>query len=221
MPGRQKSLIGTVVADKMEKTVVVAVETTSRHRIYHKIFKRTKRYMAHDDRLGAKLGDMVRILETRPLSRHKRWRVAEVLQRSEVAEVAPKEIDAELLERLREKPAETEPDAAVAAAAPAAAETPTAEVEAPAEADAPTEVEASAEAAVPTEVEGGEAEAGAAEATADAGEGASASPDSPESPESPDSPDSLDSPDSPEGPDEADAAGEATDGESAEERGQP
>src|SRR3990172_12321317 len=99
MPGRQKSLIGTVVSDKMDKTVTVAVGSTRRHPLYHKIMQRTKRYLAHDDRLGAKPGDLVRIVETRPLSRHKRWRVIEIVTRGEVAEIAPREIDAEYLGR--------------------------------------------------------------------------------------------------------------------------
>jgi len=93
MAGQRKSLTGTVVSDKMDKTVVVVVETTTRHRLYHKILKRSRRYLAHDDRFDAKPGDLVRILETRPLSRHKRWRVVEILQRGEVAEIAPQEID--------------------------------------------------------------------------------------------------------------------------------
>lgn len=105
----QKSITGTVVSDKMEKTIIVQVATTTRHRIYKKIMRRTKRYMAHDDHLGAKLGDTVRIVETRPLSRHKRWRVAEIVERGEVAEIAPSEIDAEYLSRPREK--DTPPEA--------------------------------------------------------------------------------------------------------------
>ena len=82
MPERRKSMTGTVVSDKMDKTVVVVVETTTRHRLYHKILRRSKRYLAHDDRFEAKPGDLVRILETRPLSRHKRWRVAEVIEKA-------------------------------------------------------------------------------------------------------------------------------------------
>jgi small subunit ribosomal protein S17 len=99
----QKSITGTVVSDKMAKTVIVQVASTTRHRIYKKIMRRTKRYLAHDDRLGAKPGDTVRIVETRPLSRLKRWRVAEIVERGEVAEIAPREIDAEYLSRRREK----------------------------------------------------------------------------------------------------------------------
>ncbi len=103
MPGQRKSMTGKVVSDKMDKTVVVVVESTTRHRLYHKILRRTKRYLAHDDRLDAKPGDLVRILETRPLSRNKRWRVTEILRRGEVAEIAPREIDSEYLGTKREK----------------------------------------------------------------------------------------------------------------------
>lgn len=122
----QKSITGTVVSDKMAKTVIVQVATTTRHRLYKKIMRRTKRYLAHDDRLGAKPGDTVRIVETRPLSRLKRWRVAEIVQRGEVAEIAPGEIDAEYLSRHREKeapPAPAPASDAFAGAGEATAET--------------------------------------------------------------------------------------------------
>lgn len=99
----QKSITGTVVSDKMEKTVVVQVERTTRHRLYKKIMRRSKRYLAHDDHLAAKRGDTVRIEETRPMSKLKRWRVAEIVERGDVAEIAPREIDAEYLSRVREK----------------------------------------------------------------------------------------------------------------------
>lgn len=110
----QKSITGTVVSDKMEKTVVVQVERTTRHRLYKKIMRRSKRYLAHDDHLEAKRGDTVRIEETRPLSKLKRWRVAEIVERGDVADIAPREIDAEYLSRAREK---EEPAAPMAQAA--------------------------------------------------------------------------------------------------------
>lgn len=157
MPGRQKSLTGTVVGDQMDKTVVVAVETTARHRLYHKIIRRTKRYLAHDDRLEAKQGDLVRIVETRPLSRHKRWRVVEILERGEAAEVAPREIDAEYLSRHRETEA---PPVPVAAERPSAEEESAAAVEEPAaettQAEPPAEAAPAEEA--PAEVEEAEEE---------------------------------------------------------------
>jgi small subunit ribosomal protein S17 len=99
----------------MEKTVVVQVERTTRHRVYKKIMRRSKRYLAHDDHLEAKRGDTVRIEETRPMSKLKRWRVAEIVERGEVAEIAPREIDAEYLSRVREKDEPPAPKAQAAA----------------------------------------------------------------------------------------------------------
>ncbi|HUG02196.1 MAG TPA: 30S ribosomal protein S17 [Longimicrobiales bacterium] len=81
-PGR-KARQGTVVSDRMDKTVVVAVVRRTAHPLYGKMIKRTKRYSAHDEQNEARVGDIVRIVETRPLSRTKRWRVAEVLERAE------------------------------------------------------------------------------------------------------------------------------------------
>ncbi|MEN9495491.1 MAG: ribosomal protein [Cyanobacteriota bacterium] len=77
-----KERVGTVVSDKMDKTVVVAVENRFPHPIYKKTVSRTKRYKAHDEANACKVGDRVRITETRPLSRTKRWSVAEVLNTS-------------------------------------------------------------------------------------------------------------------------------------------
>ena len=77
-----KERVGTVVSDKMDKTVVVAVENRFPHPIYQKTVSRTKRYKAHDEDNTCKVGDRVRITETRPLSRTKRWSVAEVLNNS-------------------------------------------------------------------------------------------------------------------------------------------
>jgi small subunit ribosomal protein S17 len=77
-----KERVGTVVSDKMDKTVVVAVENRFPHPIYKKTVSRTKRYKAHDEENTCKVGDRVRITETRPLSRTKRWAVAEVLNTS-------------------------------------------------------------------------------------------------------------------------------------------
>ncbi len=74
-----KERVGTVVSDKMDKTVVVAVENRFPHPIYQKTVSRTTRYKAHDEANACRVGDRVRITETRPLSRSKRWTVAEVL----------------------------------------------------------------------------------------------------------------------------------------------
>jgi small subunit ribosomal protein S17 len=79
--GRRQERVGVVVKSKMQKTVVVAVERLVRHDVYRKTIKRTSTFMAHDEK-GAREGDTVRIVETRPLSRHKRWRVEEILTRS-------------------------------------------------------------------------------------------------------------------------------------------
>ena len=128
----QKSLNGKVVSAKMQKTVVVQVDHTTRHRLYHKIMKRSKRYLAHDDHLEAKVGDKVRIMEMRPMSRLKRWRVAEIVERGEVAEVEAREIDSAYLALHREREAPPAPRAAVEgseADAPAPAEEAPAAVE--------------------------------------------------------------------------------------------
>jgi|SRR5579859_2890549 len=92
----RKNMTGTVVSTKMQKTVVVAVESFKRHRLYKKTLRRTKRYKAHDETNACVLGDLVRIVETRPLSKEKRWRVAEILTRGNVAELQPQAIDASL-----------------------------------------------------------------------------------------------------------------------------
>lgn len=85
--GRRQERVGVVTAARMQKTVVVAVERLVRHAFYKKTIRRTSTFMAHDE-LGAKAGDRVRIVETRPLSRHKRWRVTEILERGH-AEAVP------------------------------------------------------------------------------------------------------------------------------------
>ncbi|KKI98863.1 30S ribosomal protein S17 [Prochlorothrix hollandica] len=77
-----KERVGLVVSDKMDKTIVVAVENRNAHPKYGKIVIRTKRYKAHDENNECHVGDRVRIRETRPLSRTKRWQVAEILDRS-------------------------------------------------------------------------------------------------------------------------------------------
>lgn len=81
--GKRKSLVGRVVSDRMDKTVVVLVERIAPHPLYGRRIKRSKKYMAHDETNQVRIGDLVRIMETRPLSRHKRWRVVEVLEHSE------------------------------------------------------------------------------------------------------------------------------------------
>ena len=78
----RKSMIGTVVSDKMDKTVVVAVETSVAHPIYNKTVKRTYKLKAHDEENACKVGDKVKVMETRPLSKDKRWRVVEILEKA-------------------------------------------------------------------------------------------------------------------------------------------
>lgn len=78
----RKTRTGKVVSDKMEKTVVVAIERRVRHAVYGKMMTRTKKLKAHDEENSAKLGDTVRIMETRPLSKDKRFRVVEIVERA-------------------------------------------------------------------------------------------------------------------------------------------
>lgn len=78
----RKSRIGLVVSDKMQKTVVVAVERRVPHPLYGKMVTHTKNFKAHDEENSAKAGDRVRIVETRPLSKDKRWRVVEIVERA-------------------------------------------------------------------------------------------------------------------------------------------
>ena len=80
--GTRKTRVGLVVSDKMEKTVVVAIERRVPHPTYGKMVTRTKKFQAHDEENSAKVGDTVRIMETRPLSKHKRWRVVEIVDRA-------------------------------------------------------------------------------------------------------------------------------------------
>ena len=79
---KRKEKKGTVIKDKMDKTIVVKVERTFRHLQYGKVLRRSKKYYAHDEKNEAKAGDFVRIIETRPLSKTKRWRLAEILKAS-------------------------------------------------------------------------------------------------------------------------------------------
>ena len=80
--GRRKVREGYVVSDKMDKTVVVAVEDRVKHRLYGKVLRQTSRLKAHDETNSAGVGDRVRIMETRPLSATKRWRLVEVLEKA-------------------------------------------------------------------------------------------------------------------------------------------
>lgn len=79
---RRKTRTGIVVSDKMQKTIVVKVERFTRHPLYKKTIRRYKKFKAHDENSSAKTGDTVKIMETRPLSKEKRWRLLEVLKKA-------------------------------------------------------------------------------------------------------------------------------------------
>ncbi len=81
--GRRKVRTGTVVSDKMQKSILVAIERKVVHPIYKKYVKRTTKLMAHDEKQEAKIGDLVKIMETRPLSKRKRWRLIEILKKAD------------------------------------------------------------------------------------------------------------------------------------------
>jgi small subunit ribosomal protein S17 len=80
--GIRKVQIGRVVSDKMDKSIVVAVERRVQHKLYEKVYKRTRKFMVHDEEGKAKVGDWVKIMECRPLSRHKSWRLVEIVRES-------------------------------------------------------------------------------------------------------------------------------------------
>ena len=86
---KRKIREGLVVSDKMDRTIVVAVETKKVHPLYKKAIKVTKKYKAHDENNACRIGDKVKIVETRPLSKEKRWRVMEVMSKREVTATKP------------------------------------------------------------------------------------------------------------------------------------
>ncbi len=162
--GGRKTREGTVVSDKMENTVVVAVQTSRRHPLYKKTIRRVRKFMAHDESGETKLGDVVRIVEISPVSKHKRWGVIEVLEKAELPEVAPESIDLEIIGEVKPEVEEEAPVEAPSAAASEEAR----EAEEPEAVDAPTEDAAAVEEEV--EPEAGapdEAEDVAPEAEAD------------------------------------------------------
>jgi small subunit ribosomal protein S17 len=81
--GKRKAKVGRVVSDKMDKTIVVSVERLSRHRVYKRVIRLTSKFKAHDERNEARIGDTVRIEESRPLSATKRWRLSEIISRAD------------------------------------------------------------------------------------------------------------------------------------------
>ena len=78
----RKTVVGKVVSDKMDKTIVVAVEDSVKHKLYNKIVKRAVRFKAHDENNECGIGDRVKIMETRPLSKDKRWRLVEIIEKA-------------------------------------------------------------------------------------------------------------------------------------------
>ena len=92
MAGKHKVRLGRVISDKMDKTVVVEVQVADHHPLYHKTINKAVKYKVHDENKESKVGDTVRIIETKPISRDKNWRLAEIVVKGEVIEVKPKEI---------------------------------------------------------------------------------------------------------------------------------
>ena len=148
--GRRRTLIGTVVSVKMDKTAVVSVERRRPHPLYRKIVRTTKRYKAHDPLNACVLGDVVRIEETRPISKDKHWRISQTLTRGNVADIAPRDIGV--------------PEEAILTPTPPPA--PVAKPVAETEADSTAETEASPAAAVTEDDAGPSGPDVAAEATA-------------------------------------------------------
>lgn len=93
MEKNRKTRVGKVISNKMQKTVVVQVEDLRRHPLYHKVVRHSSRFKAHDENNTCNIGDVVRIVETRPQSKDKRWRIVEIIQKANV--VAPVKDDIE------------------------------------------------------------------------------------------------------------------------------
>ena len=91
---RRKTRVGKIIRDTTAKTRIVEVEWRSTHRLYKKSMRRRTRFNVHDEANATRVGDTVRIIETRPLSRTKRWKISEIIQREDIAEVSPDEITA-------------------------------------------------------------------------------------------------------------------------------
>jgi small subunit ribosomal protein S17 len=111
--GKRKVFVGVVVSDKMDKTVVVAVDRLVRHPLYKKVIRKTSKFYAHDENNECRVGDIVEIMETRPLSKLKRWRVVRIIQRAKVPlpvarEEVAEETEEQLLEEVLGTPAEAQ-----------------------------------------------------------------------------------------------------------------
>ncbi|MFC1953019.1 30S ribosomal protein S17 [Chloroflexota bacterium] len=90
---KRKTRVGRVESNKMDKTVVVVVGTVKHHPLYRKTIRKAVKYKAHDEKNECNEGDTVKIIETRPLSKEKRWRVEEIITKKEMVEIQPKEIN--------------------------------------------------------------------------------------------------------------------------------
>ena len=177
----RKRRTGTVVSSTNDKTVIVAVSRATRHRLYRKVIRQTKRYAVHDPDNLATVGDLVTIEESRPISKTKHWRLVDVMTERDVAEVAPTSLDEALVDEMQRSAARAAAeageaggagaDAAARAAAdmepaatePAATEPATADVEPAATEPATTEVEPAATEPATAEVEPAETEPATAE----------------------------------------------------------
>jgi small subunit ribosomal protein S17 len=162
----RKVRVGVVVSDKMDRTIVVTIERASRHRLYHKVVRRTKRYHVDDPENRATLGDQVRIEECRPISKTKHWRLVEVLTERDVAEVGAEEIDVSLVDEVQRTAARAAAEAATAEDSPTGSDEAPSEQAAEAEQAAEPEAErddAPAETAAGEDVEGESGDADAAE----------------------------------------------------------
>ncbi len=111
--GKRKVFVGVVVSDKMDKTIVVAVDRLVRHPLYKKVIRKTSKFYAHDENNECRVGDIVEIMETRPLSKLKRWRVVRIIQRAKVPlpvarEEVAEETEEQLLEEVLGTPAEAQ-----------------------------------------------------------------------------------------------------------------
>jgi small subunit ribosomal protein S17 len=115
--GTRKVRVGIVLSDKMDKTRVVGVEWKMPHWLYKRPVRRLTKFKAHDEENATRVGDRVMISETRPLSKDKRWRIVQVLEKAEVVDVAPEEVDTTLLAELtaKETPGEPTPENEAAA----------------------------------------------------------------------------------------------------------
>jgi small subunit ribosomal protein S17 len=112
MPNKRRRLTGQVVSNKMDKTVVVEVKHTMRHPLYEKVLRETKRYVAHDETNELEIGDVVVIVESRPISKTKRWAVQEVIREDLSARTTELEDLAEVIDELDEEEAEEPEEAA-------------------------------------------------------------------------------------------------------------